>query len=120
MDNILCCCSQALRSLCAAPQPDLAAIEAAKAKLTASRSFLKSLTRSIHNQETIKRDQQLHSIVSKNPRSIFKTIRSVKAGTTRDIQKLTVSTKVYSGPCVPDGFFDSLASLKAPNMDKIL
>jgi hypothetical protein len=108
-----------LRNLCAEPQPNPASLLAARQECAQARASLQRLTRAARRQESNRRDQLLHNILEKNPKAIFNAIRSIKGNSSSDIQKLKVSSKIYSGNNVPDGFFDSLSSLKAPDMTSI-
>ena len=67
----------------------------------------------------MKRDSKLFSILEDNPSKLYKSIKKFKSSTSHQIQKLKVNDKVYFGSSVPDGFFDSLSALKAPNMSTI-
>ena len=70
--------------------------------------------------DEINRDKHLNSILSRNSSSsLFKNIRKSKSENNGDINKLHVNEREYSGEIVPDGFFDSLSSLKAPDMASI-
>ena len=65
------------------------------------------------NSENIKRDEHLYSILTNNSNDVFKSIKALKNTSSRSkLQKLTVGNKTYEGEHVPDGFFDSLKSLK--------
>ena len=94
-------------------------LAATKSRYTAAKSRLKALTRSWQHQEALKRDLQLSSVLESNPTALYSFLRSSKAGSFRDIQNLSVEGKTYTGPQVPDGFFDSLSSLKSPPMEDI-
>ena len=50
----------------------------------------------------------------------YKCLRSAKAGPSSSIQSLSVGEKIYRGSNVPDGFFDSLASLKTHDQSQYL
>ena len=90
----------------------------AKRALSTSRSACRRETNAHIMQECNDRDSKLSTIFS-DPHSFFKSLRAVKSQTSSKIQSLTVGDKVYSGSSVPDGFFDSLSSLKAPDMSHI-
>ena len=113
---------QALKNL-RSKQGDVSAsdveLASAKADYTAAKSRLKSLTRTWQQQQAVKRDLQLSSVLDSNPTALYGFLRSSKAGSFRDIQSLSVEGKTYTGSQVPDGFFDSLSSLKSPPMDNI-
>ena len=106
------------RSLSACPQLS-SAVKSAKAECAAARSSLRSLTRTWQQVEAVKRDQLLSSILDKNPKKLYSFIRSSKSTTSGAVQRLSVEEREYFGASVPDGFYDSLSSLKDPSMDKI-
>ena len=91
----------------------------AKRAVSAARSACKRLSNAAAEQACRDRDTLLHTVLDSNPRALFKSIKASKSGTSTKIQSLKVGQKVYSGTSVPDGFFDSLSSLKAPDMSKI-
>ena len=99
-----------------ASQPQL--IEA-KAALSGSRSAYRRLVNASSSIAANKRDNLVHSVLSSDPSSLYKTIRQSKNPQTSKLPSLRVSDKVYSGSAVPDGFFDSLSSLKSPDMSRI-
>ena len=112
--------AQNLRSLSILHPGDSPLIADAKLLLADAKSEARDLTRAWHQAQAAKRDQQLHTILSDDPRRLFSHIRSTKSSTKGSkIQSLTVSEKVYRGEQVCDGFFDSLSKLKAPNMAPI-
>ena len=84
----------------------------------AARMRHRSLHRQYKAEQAWKRDHTLYSVCTKDPSVIFKSIKSVKRGSIRKIQKLTVGKKVYVGDSVKDGFFDSISQLKSrdPNI----
>ena len=93
-------------------------ISAARDDLRVAKNNLRSLRRSVQSNAQNQGYQKLFNIMDKNPSAIFKTIRSSKSSSSR-IQKLHVGNKTYSGDTVCDGFYDSLSSLKAPDMSHI-
>ena len=56
------------------------------------------------------------AILSSNPSSVFHSIKATKRSSAQPVQSLKVKDKLYTGNQVPDGFYDSLSSLKAPDM----
>ena len=62
--------------------------------------------------EAATRDSFSSTILSKNPRPLFKHIKSAKKGKSSNINKLRVNQKTYLDDKVPDGFYDSISSLK--------
>ena len=65
------------------------------------------------------RDKLLNTIRGHDPRTLLKTIKKNKSDSNTKIHKLKVGHKVFTGTLVSDGFYDSLSSLKAPDMTKI-
>ena len=77
------------------------------------KSSLRRLVRLNRLNDNIKRDTRLSSILSSNPSAAHRILKSVKSGSSHhEIQKLKVGDKEYYGENVPDGFYDSLKSLK--------
>ena len=99
------------------PTKDL--IENAKEELRAARASLRQATRSEQSSLRNKRDAALCDILSTNPYSVHHAIKASKNASDSGIQNLKVGDKVYSGENVPDGFYDSLSSLKAPDMSSV-
>ena len=65
------------------------------------------------------RDKQLHTILSNNPASLYSFLKSSRKICSSTIQKLTVEDKTYTGEMVPDGFYESMTSLKTCDIDKL-
>ena len=61
-------------------------------------------------------DIKLAEILSKNPTRVFSKFRAASASSAPVVNKMKVGEKVYTGEFVPDGIFDSLSQLKAPDM----
>ena len=110
---------KALRQLSSTPNPDPEAVLSAKKTLSEARSNHRHVIRQEQMFDEINRDKHLNSILSRNSSSLFKNIRKSKSENNGDINKLHVNEREYSGEIVPDGFFDSLSSLKAPDMASI-
>ena len=108
-----------LRKLLSENMHNLADIAAAKLELSDAKSEARSLERAWQQQVAATRDQQLHTVLTEDPRRLFSHIRSSKNGAQAKIQALNVSGKIYRGSRVADGFFDSLSALKAPDMTTI-
>ena len=88
-------------------------MSALKTDYSRSRTLHRKLQRWFKAKESVQRDEKLHEILSTNPSSVFRSIKSVKRGKNRKIQKLTVGTKTYIGSTVQDGFYDSISQLKS-------
>ena len=84
-----------------------------------AKTGLRRATRSKQLEADADRDSKFHAILSSNPKALYKSIKSSKSISSFNIQKLNVGNKVYSGGNVPDGFFDSMSALKAPDMSTI-
>ena len=72
----------------------------------------RTLLRSENAAASVKRDENLHSILNQNSSQVFKSLRSKNKSKVRKISKLSVNGKLYSGETVPDGFYDSLHQMK--------
>ena len=108
-------CKRALDSVVSS-NPSPAAIEAAKADLRSARASLRHALRSEQSFLRNERDVKLSNILSTNPAAAHRSLRTSKNAAISDINILKVGNKVYTGKNVPDGFYDSLSSLKAPDM----
>ena len=104
-------------SLCSTNCSDDQLLDAKRA-LSTSRAACRREMNAHIMQECNKRDSMLSSVFS-DPQTFFKSFRASKSQASSKINSLTVGTKVYSGSSVPDGFFDSLSSLKSPDMSII-
>ena len=112
-------CAHLLRLALRTPSLQPEEIQAAKSRHTAARALLKQCTKMWLSSEALSRDQRLSSILTSKPSSVFSFLRSAKSGTSKPIQKLKVSEKIYTCEHVPDGFYDSLSALKCPDMSGI-
>ena len=109
-----------LQALTSSPNPDPSAILSAKNNLSEIKAKHRHIIRQEQMLDEIHRDQKINNILLKNPGpSIYKNIRKFKSEENGNINNLQVKGKVYSGDQIPDGFFDSLSSLKAPDMTPI-
>ena len=120
--------------------PDI--LSAAKAKRTANKNFANATNNPEASDETkletktifkearrkyrqecrpqdfissIKRDENLHSILTNDPQAAYKTLRNAKTTKTNKISDLKVNEKTYTGSSIADGFFDSIKTLKTMN-----
>ena len=87
-------------------------IEAAKNLFKETKSIHQNLVRKHNICNEIKRDEELHSLLSKDTRSIFNKFRKTKASQTGKIKSLQVGDKTYSEENIADGFYESISSLK--------
>ena len=60
----------------------------------------------------MQRNTELLSLLSKEPKKVFKSFKKTKASQSRKIQSLQVGEKTYAEDNVADGFFDSISELK--------
>ena len=84
-----------------------------------AKAAYQNMIRKYNNEKEIKRDQDFLNLLSKNPSQVFKSIKSEKKSQNKRIKSLKVGDKLYSDEHVPDGFFDSISSLKTlPPIEK--
>ena len=91
----------------------------AKSALTAARADCRRLVNATTMLSCNERDAMTHSILTSNPEALYKFVKSSKNQSSAKINSLKVGKKLYTGNTVQDGFFDSLSSLKYPNMTNI-
>ena len=108
-----------LKRLTSSPAPDPDELHSAKDEHSAARSGYRQAIRTEQKNDAIARDQKLLSLRSSNSGEIFRAVKSFKSVSSGKIHELKVKDKVYLGESVPDGFFDSLKSLKSPDMSVI-
>ena len=94
-------------------------LEEAKRAASLAKKFCRRVSNLATQQACNKRDTLIHSILDTDPGHLFRSIKSSKQCSSAKIHSLNVGSKVYSGKGVPDGFYDSLSSLKAPDMKEI-
>ena len=112
--NILLAASRSLKSTLANRSSSPNSISDARDIVTRKRNCHKKLIRSLRHGANTKRDAHLSSVKS-NPLAVHSTLRSLKSCNQKQIKKLSVADKTYLNDDVPDGFFDSLSSLKTHN-----
>ena len=86
-------------------------IDAAKLAHKSSRAALQSAKRSVSVSKEAELFQQLDSILTNNPKSLFKAIKARKRNTVT-LNKLTVGATTFVGNDVGKGFFKSISTLK--------
>ena len=84
-------------------------IASAKSELKNRRTSHRRLVRSTNASASIKRDGNLNVA---DFAQVQKSLKQSKSQNSSDLQTLTVANKVYTSPNIPDGFFDSLSTLK--------
>ena len=94
-------------------------VQSAKENLSTSRSALRLAVRAEKSQMRNDRAEKLFSILSSNPTAVFKSIKSSRNSGSSAVHRLKVQDKEYLGKSVPDGFFDSLSCLKAPDLSSL-
>ena len=57
--------------------------------------------------------------MTENPSSLYKYIKSCRTSGNASIHKLTVGKQVYVEEEVPDGFYESMTSLKSCNIEEL-
>ena len=82
-----------------------------------ARRIYRKTVRKHRLQDNMKQEEKLMGILSANPSKIFSYIKSCKKTSNRTVDKLVVGEVVYSGQKVPDGFYESMTSLKKCDMD---
>ena len=90
---------------------------ALKKKFKEAQKKYKHAVRTNRVSDGYQRDQKLFSILTENNKSIYSYIKSCKNSGATAIQKLTVAEKVYIGDSVPDGFYESMTSLKTCDIE---
>ena len=91
----------------------------AKRAVSAARSKCKRIDNASKMLACNERDTLVHSVLSSNPGALYRSLKTSKNSQSSRIHSLSVGDKVYTGDSVPDGFFDSLSSLKSPDMSNI-
>ena len=104
--------------LTSSSHPDPHRLADVQEKLTTARSVYKKALRDADQCDQDTRDK-LASDWSINPSVVFQAIRKEKAASSTSISTLKVGSKTFSNENVCDGFFESLANLKDPDMSKI-
>ena len=77
------------------------------------------MIRELKIRKEINRDENLFSLLSSNPHSAFKVLKSAKSTASVQLPYLKVGNKKYQGDKVIDGFYESLSLLKTLNLDQL-
>ena len=88
-------------------------IEDAKRSLNIASKEYRSAIRLAKKKIFEKRSAVFNSILTDNPRSLYRSIRSIKSSGTPSIHSLKVNGREYPKEMVPDGFFSSLVELNS-------
>ena len=91
----------------------------ARQAVAAARADCRRIVNAFTKLACDERDSLTHSVLTSNPRKLYRSIRASNNKGSSKINTLNVGNKVYSGNSVPDGFFDSLSTLKSPDMTRI-
>ena len=75
--------------------------------------------RKFNIQTDLDRDKQLYAVMGQNPNKVFSLIKSFKNTHGGAVAKLKVGDKTYHGENVPDGFFESMSSLKKCDIESL-
>ena len=106
--NALSKLNSELKYLLSNPSSSSDSILTLRSRVKELRRHHRKLVRWTRLQENISRDANLTS----NTNELSNAVRKTKTTTTRNITKLVVGEKVYDDEYVPDGFYDSISSLK--------
>ena len=101
-------------------QAELAAsqdIHQLRASYISTRSAHRQLLRRFKAIEAQTKDSFSSTILSRNPDPLFKHIKSRRREKSSNINRLNVHDKTYLDEDVPDGFFDSISTLKTKDHD---
>ena len=110
---------KALLKLRSDPGTDPCSFLSAKQEHSDARDNLRKTVRAEQNADVIHRDVKLFSVKSPDAAALFRAIKGNKSVSSSKIHELQVQERTYHGEAVPDGFFDSLVSLKSPDMETI-
>ena len=94
-------------------------VDLAKEHLRAAKAIYRQTVRAETSTQRLHKGENLFAVISSNPSAAFRSIKSSSRAAVQPIQNLKVKDKLYSGENVPDGFYDSLSSLKAPDLSEL-
>ena len=77
------------------------------------------LVRQFKHHKASTRDKSLYPVLTSEPFSVFRTIKSSKSRSTTKLPFLTVGSEEFVGDRVSDGFFSSISALKTQNISKL-
>ena len=101
-----------LLSVSCNPNATKSEIIEAKANFKKVKALHQNVVRNHINNQDCERDDKFLEILSKDPRSVFRRLKSKRSKDSSKIDKLHVAEKVYTNENVADGFFDAVSSLK--------
>ena len=99
--------------------PTPSSIESAKLHLCTAKADLRQSVRAEKAKLRNQRAEKFSSILSSNPSAAHRQIKSARSSQSKNVHTLHVKNKTYVGSSVPDGFYDSLSSLKAPDLSDL-
>ena len=101
------------------PEPDTEAITKLNDEYSQLKGTYVKAIRKEQRNDSYKRDSQLQTILGSNPSTAFSILKGLKSSSSTKISRLQVGDTAFEDNSVPDGFFSSLSSLKAPDMTPI-
>ena len=116
--NLQCKAHSDLKKVLSNTSSSCEEIESAKIHFSQSRSVLQNTKRRAAVFNEIEMADRLDTILTSNPNSLFKSIKSNKRDSVA-INKLHVGDDVFTGNNVSRGFFKSNSNLKSRNHDQL-
>ena len=108
----------ALKNLFSKPNIPVDEVAEARQQFKKSRAILQNLKRRHSISRDAERDEKLMDMLSKNPRSIFSSIKASRKSSVT-LKKLHVGNDVFTGKDVGKGFFTSISLLKSRDLDSL-
>ena len=84
----------------------------ARSRFVNYRKTYRSVCRKVNAKKSFERDVKLHSILTSNPSTAFKTLRKHKSSSNDEVNELHVENKVYHDDKIIDGFYENIKCLK--------
>ena len=94
------------------PSATVAEKENAKDLFKKAKAAHQNVVRKYNTFKEVKRDEELHALLSKDPKDIFKSFRNAKSTESGKLKYLQVGEKLFPEDHVADGFFESISNLK--------
>ena len=107
------------KALQANPTVDCKRIKNLKNAYNKARTDHRKLERAHKAKASVKRDEELYSIISGDSSSLFSSVKRSKRSKAGKLSKLHVGDKTYHGDSVKDGFYDSISNLKSRDWDTL-
>ena len=102
-----------LNKINADPASDLSVKEEALKIFKTAKSFHQNVIRRHKVEQEANRDNDLLTLLSQQPKDIYKKFRSNKSAQSSKVKMLQVGNKIYNEAKVADGFYDSISQLKS-------